>query len=183
MKKKAYSRLSCRVAYKNKWFKLREDEYIRPDGKVGIYGYVEGIQGVCVLPLTDDNSVFLLQQYRYPLKADSWEVVNGSVGSNESRLSAAKRELEEEAGFRATKWTYLGSSWPSAGYSKEQKYYYLAQGLTKIQKKPENTEQFLKRRFSLETALKMLRKGEIKESATCLVLYKVNEFLQRKAEY
>ena len=69
--------------YTNPWMKVREDKVIRPDGKEGIYGVVEMVDGVCMLPLDDDGYVYLVDQYRYTLEKNSIEAAGGSVKKGE----------------------------------------------------------------------------------------------------
>jgi ADP-ribose pyrophosphatase len=94
--------------YKNSWISVREDKVVRPDGKDGIFGVVEILEGVSVLPLDSDGYVYLTDEFHYAVEKNSIEVVSGAIDKNEKPLDAAKRELKEETGILAKKWTNLG---------------------------------------------------------------------------
>ena len=151
---------------------------IRPDGEKGIYGVVEFPLGIGVLPITADGKVILLKQYRYTLKSDSWEVVNGTVDAGEGRTITARRELEEEAGLKAKSLKYMGSFWPSAGITDEVEDLFLATGLSQVKSKPEGTESFQRKTFTYKKALEMIEKGLIKESCTVILLLKAKKFIK-----
>ncbi len=96
---------SSKVVYQNPWIKVTEDQVIRPDGKPGIFGVVEQKHGVCVVPIDNVGNVYLIKEYKYAIGRISTEIVAGGVDQDETLLQAAKRELKEEAGIIAKKWT------------------------------------------------------------------------------
>lgn len=176
-KLKIWSTVSSKVVYKNPWIKVREDKYVRPDGKVGVYGVVEANPAIGVLPISKGGSVFLLKQYRYPVSSYSWEIVSGGIEKGETELSAAKRELKEEAGLAAKKWTYLGNFWLSDGITDQEDKIYLAEQLTYVPKKPEGSEKFLIKKFSFKETLRMVEEGTIRDSCTMIAIYKLKSLL------
>ena len=98
--------------YENPWISVREDSVIRPDGEPGIYGVVHYKNtAVGVLPVEDDH-VYLVGQYRYPLERYSWEIPEGGCPEDEEPLRAAQRELREETGLEARNWRRLGEALP-----------------------------------------------------------------------
>jgi len=100
------------------------------NGDVSTREVIRHIGAVCVIPVTDDNEVIVERQYRYPLDTVITEIPAGKLDSaTEDRLSAAKRELKEETGITADKWTDIGLFYPAAAYSDEKITMYLAQGL------------------------------------------------------
>ena len=87
---------------------LYVDRVKLPDGKQGIREYVKHIGAVAVLPLTDDEEVICVRQYRYAHGVVMLEIPAGKLDSaDEDRLLAAKRELREETGFEAANWLHL----------------------------------------------------------------------------
>ena len=64
--------------------------------------------GACILPLTDDDKVLMVRQYRYALKEELWELPAGKLEKDEDPFEAAKRELEEECGVTAERFINLG---------------------------------------------------------------------------
>ena len=88
---------------------------------------------VAVLALDSDNTVYRVKQVRYPLQELLLELPAGKLdhGSDEDALLGAQRELSEETGLEAAKWTYLGYTLASPGFCTEALHMYLAQDLTR----------------------------------------------------
>jgi hypothetical protein len=97
-----WTTLSSRPVYDNPWIRVREDQVLRPDGLPGIYGVVQfKNRAVGVLPIDGEGRIWLVGQYRYPLKAYSWEIPEGGSGPSETPEATAHRELREETGLIA----------------------------------------------------------------------------------
>ena len=164
--------LSSRVAYENPWIKVREDKVIRPDGNDGIYGVMESKDSVVVVAVNDKNEVYLIYSFKYPVAQWSWGLPGGG-GDGESAEKASKRELTEETGIIADKWTNLGSTRVSSGLMTERMSVLLAQDLTfGKQKIADDTETIDGGKFvSFEEADEMLARGEIDDAQTVTGLY------------
>ena len=172
---KKYDTLSSKEIYKNPWIRVREDNFVQPDGQVGIYGVVEMKKGLGVLPVDENGQIYLLKQYRYPVESFSWEAVNGAVEDGESVEDTAVRELREEAGLKADKLKLLDVFWPSCGLTTEEAYIFLATDLKEIQKSPEGSEEFEIKRFTLQEAMKMVEEGKIMDSYTLVGLLRIKD--------
>ncbi|HTY09071.1 MAG TPA: NUDIX hydrolase [Candidatus Edwardsbacteria bacterium] len=98
---------ATRPVYRNPWLRVHEDAVRRPDGSLGRYGIVDVGDAVAVVALSDD-AVCLVRQYRPSWKRAVWEVPCGGIHRGERPLSAAKRELREEAGITARSWKGAG---------------------------------------------------------------------------
>ena len=109
---------------------LFKDTVELPNGKLATRETVRHIGAVAVVPLTDDGKVIVERQFRYPLGCVITEIPAGKLDSkDEDRLSAAKRELQEETGYTAEEWIDLGDYYPAAAYTDERISLYLAKGL------------------------------------------------------
>ena len=88
---------------------------------------------VGIIAVDDDQQVLLIQQYRHPVSALLWEPPAGLLDvAGEDPLAAAQRELFEEAGYRASRWSVLLDVFMSPGGSSESVRLFLAQGLTPV---------------------------------------------------
>ena len=171
--------LETRLVYQNPWIRLREDQVVRPDGQPGIYGVVEFQNwAIGIVPVTDDGDTFLVGQYRYPLDLYSWEIPEGGGPVGVSPLASAQRELLEETGIRAARWTYLGELHTSNSVTNETGCVFLAEELTLGQARPEGTEQLQVRRLPLAEAFHLAMTGAISDSLAVIGLARAYHYLQ-----
>lgn len=121
-----------RVVYENRWIRVREDAVQHPDGKPGVYGVVEVRQpAVFVVAVTDDDEVVLITQHRYTTGPGSVEVPAGGSDGQEP-LVAAQRELAEETGLAASRWTAVGDVESLNGVADAPGHVFVAQGLSRL---------------------------------------------------
>lgn len=100
-------------------------------GRSIVREYVDHPGAVAVLALDDDDRVFLIRQYRHPVRTRSWEIPAGLLDVHgEDPLSAARRELAEEGDLVASEWAVLVDFFTSPGGSDEAIRVYLARGLS-----------------------------------------------------
>jgi 8-oxo-dGTP pyrophosphatase MutT (NUDIX family) len=153
--------LDSRRVYENPWISVREDSVIRPDGEQGIYGVVHYKNtAVGVVPVEDDH-VYLVGQYRYPLERYSWEIPEGGCPEGEETLEAARRELKEETGLEARSWSKLGEAFLSNS---------VATDLVAGEPQNEGTEVIGVRRVPLREAVAMAMDGRITDALSMLAL-------------
>jgi 8-oxo-dGTP pyrophosphatase MutT (NUDIX family) len=162
--------LGSRRVYENPWISVREDSVIRPDGQPGIYGVVHYKNAaVGVLPVQDDH-VYLVGQYRYPLERYSWEIPEGGCPEDEEPLRAAQRELREETGLEAGSWRRLGEAFLSNSVADEYAVWFLATDLVAGEPHNEGTEVIGVRRVPLREAVAMALDGRITDALSVLAL-------------
>ncbi|MFN0049612.1 MAG: NUDIX domain-containing protein [Cytophagales bacterium] len=160
-----WTTIASELKYENPWINVREDKVLTPTGKEGIYGVVSfKNKAIGIVPIDENNNVYLVGQWRYPLEAYSWEIPEGGGPDGEDPMETAKRELKEETGLLAKEWTFLGNIHTSNSVCDEIGYLYLAQNLTQVETSPEETEVLTIKKISLKLAIDMVMASEITDS-------------------
>jgi ADP-ribose pyrophosphatase len=165
--------INTRVVYQNRWMRVREDAIRRQDGSEGIYGVVEKPDFVVIVPVENDGSLHLVEQYRYPVGRRFWEFPQGSWEqvADADPLEVARGELREETGLDASQMTYAGHLFQGYGYATQGYHVFLAEGLCRGAAEREHEEQDLVTRlFSLPEVVRMIQAGEIKDATTVAAL-------------
>ncbi len=179
IKKGPWTVTGTEIKYKNPWLEVSEDAVIRPDGKTGIYGVVKMKAGASVLPYDSDGNVYLTQEYHYAVERVTIETISGALDGEESTLEAAKRELKEETGFTAERWTDLGSVDPFTSVILSPNHMYLAQNLTKGDSAQEGTETIKLLKVPFKDALDWALSGQITHAASVSAILKTARILQK----
>ena len=104
-----------------------------PNGHIGNYGYIKHPGAALAVPITEDNKVIILRQYRFAVSRYLLEFPAGTLEKGESPLKSIQREIKEETGFQANKWDELGVLVPAPGYADEEIYLFLARDLSKLE--------------------------------------------------
>ena len=168
-----------RLVYKNPWITVREDQVVRPDGTNGIYGVVETKIAVGVAAITPLNELYLVGQFRYPHQCYSWEIIEGGVEHGEDPLAGIQRELQEEAGLVAQRWTPLGDELHLSNcISSEIALLYLAQDLNSTESSPDGTEVLTIKKLPFQSALEMVQRGEIRDAMSVVAIYRLDAMLR-----
>ena len=172
--------LSGRQVYDNPWIAVTHQEVINPSGGKGIYGLVHFKNvAIGVIPIDDQGFTWLVGQYRYPLGRYSWEIPEGGGPLGQPLLAAAQRELLEETGFTAARWTPLLELHLSNSVSDEYGVAFLAQDLTPGTSMPEPTELLALLRLPLLEAIEMVMAGGITDALSMVALLKTNELMRQ----
>ncbi len=171
--------VSSRPIYDNPWISVREDQVINPKGGNGIYGVVTFKNiAIGIIPVDDEGYTYLVGQYRYTLNEYSWEIPEGGGPIGIDPLDSAKRELKEETGFTAEKWTNICTIHTSNSVTSEVGYLYLAQGLKDGESEPEDTEELQVKRVHLKDAVEMVMNNEITDSLSIAGILKAARILK-----
>lgn len=170
--------LSFDYKFKGRIINLRVDEALLPNGATATREVVEHNGGICVVPITENGEVLMVEQYRYPYGEVILEIPAGKRDGNEEPLEGGKRELREETGAVAENYTFLGELYPTPGYCGEVIYMYLATGLSFGETDPDDDEFLNVKKIPLENAVDMIMKGEIKDAKTQTAILKVERMLK-----
>jgi len=169
-----FVRRSRRVAYENAWITVWHDEVSRPDGSPGIYGVVhfENL-AAGVVAFDEDDRIALVEQHRYTLDRESWEIPEGGVPPSETALEGIQRELLEETGVEAREWRELGRLDLSNSVTDEEAVLFLARDLRHGQATPEPTESLSLRWVPFDEAVAMTRDGRITDAISVAAILRV----------
>jgi ADP-ribose pyrophosphatase len=159
--------ISTQVIFNGMLLTVLKDDVLLENGAMSVREHVLHPGAVAVVPVTNDGKVILVEQYRYPIKQKLLEIPAGKFDKpGEDILECAKRELEEETGYKAASYTYLGYIHTTPGFSNEIIHLYLAQGLTPGQSNPDEDEILEIRIEDFNTVVEKCINGEITDAKT-----------------
>jgi ADP-ribose pyrophosphatase len=167
--------LSSKLAYKGKVFNVFTDKLVEPGGHRNSRDVIRHNGSVVMLAVDEsknpaDPDIILERQYRHAAGQFLIELPAGSRNPGEAPLAAAKRELIEETGFRARRWTMLIRYFASPGFLGEWMQIYLARDLREGTARPELDEHIEILRVPLSQAMKMIADGKIHDGKTLIGL-------------
>lgn len=170
-----WTTLSGEVKYDNPWITVTEFQVVNPAGGRGIYGKVHfKNRAIGIVALDENQNTWLVGQYRYTLNAWSWEIPEGGGPFDQTLLEAARRELKEETGLTAGKWTEVMTLHTSNSVTDEVGYVFLAEDLRAGEIQLEETEADMKVwKLPFADALRMVMDGEITDSLSVMAILKV----------
>jgi 8-oxo-dGTP pyrophosphatase MutT (NUDIX family) len=173
--------LSSQPVYDNPWISVREDQVINPGGGRGIYGVVHmKNKAIGVIPIDAEGNTYLIGQYRYALNEYCWEIPMGGGQIGIDPLESAQRELKEETGFTARRWTNIARLHTSNSVTDEEGFVFLAEELTAGETEFEETEDLKIRKVSLAEAVRMAMDNEITDAISVAGLLKAEKIINAR---
>ena len=167
------TKVSSEQVFDGRLLHVRRDTVRLPDGGLATREYVVHPGAVLIVPVLRDGRLVVERQYRYPVGRVLIEFPAGKLDPGEAELATAQRELAEEAGLAAARWTPLGRIHSVVGYSNEAIDFYVAEELTHVGAKLDAGEFLEICTMSLDEMLAALDRGEITDAKTvaALLLY------------
>jgi len=169
-----WERHTCDVVFQNPWISVESSRVTAPTGNPAQYGVVRFMnRAIAVFALHDDGTVPLVGQQRFAVDAYSWEIPEGGGPHGIEPLESIQRELLEETGLKASRWTELQRIHLSNSVSDELGIIYLARGLQQFEAQPEETEQLTVRKLPFEEVYQMVINSQITDSLTVAAVLRV----------
>lgn len=160
--------ISSKELLKTSIFRVTQDHALDPAGFEIKRAIIQHPGSAVMMPVDEKGRVLLVRQYRLPARSYLWELPAGRIDPGETPLKAAKRELIEETGYRAKKWTRLASFWASPGFLAEKMNLFLATELTAGESKPMEDERIEMRWFPAKELDAMIRDGKMHDGKTMI---------------
>lgn len=178
--KNTWKTLHTETKFETPWITVTKHDVINPAGKPGLYGVVSFKNiAIGILPLDKNHNTWLVGQWRYPLKEYSWEIPEGGGPHGIDPLESAKRELKEETGLIAKKYTELGRIHTSNSVCDEYGLLYLAQDLEQSEAEPEESEDLQVRKVPFSETVEMVMDGRITDSLSIAAILKTKLLIDK----
>lgn len=177
----SWKRLNSRVMYENPWMTVYEDRVRNPGGGQNDYGHVHfKNKAIGIIPLDAEDNTWIVGQDRYTLGAWSWEIPMGGAPHDEDPLTAAKRELRQETGLGAGRWSELMRLHTSNSITDELGIVYIAEELQMGETDFEETEKLEVRKLPLSELHGMVLDGEITDAISVAAILRL--YWSRRAQ-
>jgi ADP-ribose pyrophosphatase len=163
---KPYKTLQKNVVFENPWWRYCYDRIELPSGKAGEYHFVATNGSSMIVPKMEDGSFLLVRQYRYTGNRNSLEFPCGGLKNGASFEETALHELEEETGYNPENIKEIGKFNPCNGLLDEICMVYLAENLTYIGARPDETECFELEHFTAQEIDALIKDGTIWDGMT-----------------
>lgn len=169
--------VSSEIKYEGMIFTITHDTAKLENGSLAGRDVLHHTGGVCVIPVTDNNEIYLVRQFRYPFKEVTVEIPAGKLDAGEDHAECGRRELLEETGLNCSEYVYLGKLYPVPAYDTEIIHIYLARGLS-FDKQNLDEDEFLDvEKVPLAKAVEMVMDGEILDAKTQIAILKAARIL------
>ncbi len=168
------------VIFSGQVLRLEYDRIVLQDGAPAHREVIRHNGAVCVIPVTEDEQVYMVRQYRYPYAQMMLEIPAGKLERGEDPAPAAARELEEETGMRAERLTYMGDYFGSPAILEERIGMYLAEGLVPTAQHLDADEFLTVEKIPLATLVDAVLAGEIPDGKTQVAVLRLAELLRRR---
>lgn len=167
---KPFKQLASKIAWACDWYDVRQDKIELPDGSIGQYNVVQRETAVFIIPITPDNKIVMLHQYRYTVDDYCWEIPAGSAEAGQTIEETARAELREEIGGTTNQLEYGGKFYVANGFCDEVGHYFIAKNVVMGETAHEPAESIQVHTKPITDVLRMVRNHEITDGQSALVL-------------
>lgn len=170
--------ISSKNVYDGVLLKIYRDEVLLPDGNTSVREYNKHNGAVCVVPLTSDNHILMVRQYRYAVGRTLLEIPAGKLEKGETPLENCKRELKEETGADGYSFMTLGGYIGVCAYSDEYVHMYLCRVTDDYGKQNLDEDEFVTvEKIPFEKAVEMVLNNQIEDGKTQTAILKAKYLL------
>lgn len=176
-------KISSEIVLENPWYKVRRDVIDHGGSRRGEY-YVVQTPGafVGIVAMDGDKNIYLIRQYRYPLRDYMWEIPGGQAGSEDPE-KAALRELEEETGITTGHMRLINEQYTTESILEEKSYVFLATDLTFGERHLDKEEMITElKKFSPGEIISMVKRGELRDSVSVTSIIQTLLYLGYRVE-
>ena len=170
--------LESKTVYEGLIVNVKSDIAQLQNGERVVREVVEHPGGVGIVPLTKDNKVLMVRQYRYPMAEELLEIPAGKLDDGENPFDCAVRELSEETGCTAGRYIDLGASYPSPGFCKEKLYIYLALDLQHGEMHLDENELLSVEAVAIDELIEKIMANELPDGKTIIGIMKAKKYLE-----
>lgn len=171
MNKPSWKTLSSKTVYQGKYLTVKEDEITTPAGEKATFSWVERVPFSIIIPVDNDNQIFVVNQYRYIVKKESLELPMGYNDPGENPLIGAKRELQEEIGATAKNWQKIGEFSLAPGLTNQRAHVFTAHHLILGAPNQDATEDLQVLKLSEPEISRKIASGEIHDGPTIIAFH------------
>lgn len=162
--------LSEEYKYRGRIINLKIQHVELPNGRVSSREIIEHPGAVAIIPFLDENTIILVEQFRKALDQVILEIPAGKIDKGENPEACGIRELEEETGYKANEFEYLGKIATTPGFTDEVIYIYKADNLYKGEINMDEDEFINLKTYKIEEIKDMVKKGQIIDGKTIAAL-------------
>lgn len=173
--------ISSHTHFEGNIIKVMEDDVQLPDGRKFTREVVRHDPAVVVIAFEEPDTVYLINQFRYPVDQVLLEACAGIINYDEDPLLAAQRELKEETGIIAQKWDKLAEGYPAPGFCDEYMYYYLARHLSFGETQFDSDEYVELNRKTFEEMEFLIDSNKLIDSKTTKIYLLLRRFLEKES--
>ncbi|MDE1846370.1 MAG: NUDIX hydrolase [Candidatus Micrarchaeota archaeon] len=167
-----------KTVYKDKFLTIKERQVVVRGKSITMHSYLQE-DVVVIIPLLKNGNLLMERQFRHGVDAYVLEFPAGLIEKGERRSFSAKRELEEETGYKARRIKYLFSEFSSVATSKRMFHYFFASNLERGKKKFDDTEIIETLELSPSRLMKMIAQNKIKDHKTITGILYYNNFIKK----
>ena len=173
--------LSSELMYAGDYLKVHRDTVRLPNGATSSREYLEHPGAVMIIPVFDNGDVLIARQFRYPMRTVFVEFPAGKKDAGEAPIDTAKRELLEETGYTAERYSHITDIHNALAYCDEVIHFYVAEGLHDSGQQHLDDNEFVQvMRVPLTELMNWIRQGWVPDVKTQLGAFWLQDYLSKK---